>query len=94
MRGLVLGHPSKNDRPVHNNALEVVDGGIGQEDSNRSVRRMASVHRWGNSLTFLASFSSDSSDGVQPTALLRDKLMVLKSLIIAAHARGLDRVNI
>ena len=48
MRGLVLGHPSKNDRPVHNNALEVVDGGIGQQDSNRSVRRVASVHRLGH----------------------------------------------
>ena len=62
MRGLVLGHPSKNDRPVHNNALEVVDGGIGQEDSNRSVRRVASVHRWGHWPSLLPSpFSSSGS---------------------------------
>lgn len=98
-RGLVLGRPSKNDRPVHNNALEVVDGGIGRAGGLQPVSATRGVGSSMGPLAFLASFSSDFSDGVQTTALLRDKLMVFKSLIITAELPmrprpGLDRVNI
>ena len=57
MRGLVgFGHPAKNDRPVLNNASEVVDGGSGQEDFSRSVRRFARVGSSMGPLAFLRRF--------------------------------------